>query len=184
MQQTANRSTGSAGTDAVQGVQEKAQEQVQQVAEQAREVAGQAQSRVRDEIDGRTTEIGRQIQSTGEDFRTVGKQLREQGKDTPARFADQAAQRVEQVGRYLSESNTDKILSDVERFARKQPWTVIVGGLTLGFVASRFLKASGSRRYETMYNWRLPAGQASAVTGQIPSHTSTSPVDGSSSGRP
>ena len=36
-------------------------------------------------------------------------------------------------------------------FGRRQPWAVIAGGLALGFAASRFLKASSSRRYESGY---------------------------------
>jgi hypothetical protein len=36
----------------------------------------------------------------------------------------------------------------VEDFARSKPWAVAAGGLALGFAASRFLKASSSRRYQ------------------------------------
>jgi hypothetical protein len=39
-------------------------------------------------------------------------------------------------------------LADVEAFARRQRWLVAAGGLALGFAASRFLKASSSRRYQ------------------------------------
>ena len=48
----------------------------------------------------------------------------------------------------MSESDADKILSDVEDAARKNPWAVVAGGVALGFAASRFLKASSSDRYE------------------------------------
>ena len=169
-------STSASDGNSVQQVQETTQQQVQQVAQQAREMAGQAQSKIKHEMNNRSSQMGGQIQSTGEDLRTVGKQLREQGKETPAKVADQAADRVDQLGRYLTESDADKILHDIEDFARKQPWTVITGGLALGFVASRFLKASSGRRYNTLYNVRLPATQAGGVTGDVPTHTSTGPA--------
>ena len=38
-------------------------------------------------------------------------------------------------------SDGDKILHDIEDFGRRQPTAVLVGGLALGFLASRFLKA-------------------------------------------
>jgi len=82
------------------------------------------------------------------DVRAVSASLREQGKDQPAKLAEQAADRAERLGSYLRESDADRILGDVEDFGRRQPWAVIAGGVTLGLVASRFLKASSIDRYE------------------------------------
>jgi hypothetical protein len=89
------------------------------------------------------------MQSTGNDLRSVGDELRKQGKDTPAKLVDDAAERVERVGGYLKESDADRILRDVEDFGRRQPLALLAGGLVLGFAASRFLKASSSRRYDS-----------------------------------
>ena len=69
-------------------------------------------------------------------------------------------ERVDLLGYYLSDSNADRILDDIENFARRQPWAVVFGGAALGFLASRFLKASSSRRYESRggdgYYYREP----------------------------
>jgi hypothetical protein len=139
---------------------EQVQQQAQQVAQQAKETAqkatGKARERVRSELDTRTAQAGGQIQSTADDLRSVGEELRKQGKDTPAKMAEQGADKVEQVARYLVESDGDKILSDIEDFGRRQPWAVIAGGVAIGFLASRFLKASSARRYNSRY--QLPAG--------------------------
>ena len=86
----------------------------------------------------------------------MGETLREQGKDQPAKLADQAADRAERLGSYLEESDADRILGDVEDFGRRQPWAVIAGGIAVGLVASRFLKASSSRRYEQRTSGQLP----------------------------
>lgn len=164
------------------GVADQARDQVQQVAGQASEklqqASGQVGDRVKQEIDNRSTALGAQVGTTAHSLRTVGKELRNQGDETPAKVADQLADKVEQVGQYLSESDGSKILSDIEDFGRKQPWLVIGAGVAVGIAAARFLKASSQRRYDTMYGWRLPAAQASNVTGTVPSMADAPPPNG------
>lgn len=121
-------------------VQEKAQEQ-------AKQAAGQARSKLSDQLDQRSTQAGERVGGTASDARTVAEELRRQGKDKPAQYAEQAADRAERLGSYLKESDGDKILRDVEDFARSNPWAVAAGGMALGFVASRLLKASSTERY-------------------------------------
>jgi hypothetical protein len=128
-----------------------------QAKEKAQEAAGEAKGRVREQVDQRSTDAGQQVSSTAGDLRSVGEELRKQGKDTPAKLAEQAAERTERLGSYLTESDADRILHDVEDFARKQPWAVVAGGLALGFAASRFLKASSSQRYQQQSAGRDPA---------------------------
>jgi hypothetical protein len=50
------------------------------------------------------------------------------------------------VGSYLERSDGDTILRDAEDFGRRQPWAVMLGGLAVGFAASRVLKASSQQR--------------------------------------
>ena len=122
--------------------------------DKAKEVASQAQDkargRVRDEVDRRSTEVGEQVGGTAGDARSVADELRKQGKDTPARYVAQAADRAERLGSYLQGSDGDRILHDVEDFARRKPWAVAAGGLVLGFAASRMLKASSGQRYRSL----------------------------------
>ena len=154
-------------------------DQVDQAKEKAQEAASEAKGRVREQVDQRSTEAGKQVSSTACDLRSVGDELRKQGKDTPAKLAEQAADRTERLGSYLTESDADRILGDVEDFARKQPWAVVAGGLALGFVASRFLKASSSQRYQQRSTRRDPAAP------QLPSSSSGNGAgNGSSPGTP
>ena len=153
---------------------EQVQQQAQQVAQQAKETAqkatGKARDRARSELDTRTAQAGGQIQSTADDLRAVGEELRKQGKDTPAKLAEQGADKVEQIARYLVDSDGDKILADIEDFGRRQPWAVIAGGVAIGFLASRFLKASSARRYSSRY--QLPAGSNLRYAGSdVPAYT-------------
>jgi uncharacterized protein YjbJ (UPF0337 family) len=128
---------------------DKAQEAAGQAKDKAQEAKSKASDKVREQVGQRSTQAGEQVSTTANDLRSVSEQLREQGKDTPARLAEQAAERTEQVGNYLRDSDPDRILGDVEDFARRQPWAVVAGGLVLGFAASRFVKASSSDRYQS-----------------------------------
>ena len=137
-------------TDAGTGeqVKDKATEVAGQAQEKAQQAAGQAREQLRSQVEQRSTEAGQKVSAQGGDLRAVGDQLREQGKDGPAKLADQAAHHVERAGSWLTDSDADKILRDIEDAARKNPWAVAAGGLALGFAASRFLKASSSDRYQ------------------------------------
>jgi hypothetical protein len=142
------------------GVQDKAREAAGQVQEKAQEAAGQAKGRVREQVDQRSTTAGEQVHSAAQDARSVAEELRSKGKEQPAKYAEQAADRAERLGSYLKDSDADKILGDVEGFARRQPMAVLAGGLALGFAASRFLKASSAKRYEA-------SGAGSRFSGQV-----------------
>jgi ElaB/YqjD/DUF883 family membrane-anchored ribosome-binding protein len=120
-----------------------------QAQDKAKEAAGEARGRVREEVDRRSTEVGGRVGSSASDARSVAEELRKQGKDTPARYVDQAADRAERLGSYLERSDGERIVRDVEDFARRNPWAVAAGGLALGFAASRMLKASSSERYRS-----------------------------------
>jgi len=155
--QTYSTPTGNGPTTAESGSSaDQAKEKAKQQAQQA---AGQAKSTLRSQVDQRSTEAGHRVGGIASDARSVGEQLRQQGKEQPAKLADQAADRAERLGDYLKNSDADRILHDVEDFGRRQPWAVIAGGLALGLVASRFLKASSTRRYEETRQSRaqLPA---------------------------
>jgi ElaB/YqjD/DUF883 family membrane-anchored ribosome-binding protein len=116
--------------------------------EKVKEGAQQAQSRAREQIDQRSTQAGEQVSATAQALRSTGQQLREQGQDTQAKAADRIADQADRMGSYLTESNADRLLSDVEDFGRRQPMAVVGIGVAIGFAASRFLKASSRKRYE------------------------------------
>ena len=120
------------------------------------EVREKAQDMLREQIDQRSTQAGEKVGGTAQDLRSVGEELRNQGKETPAKLADQGAERIERVGSYLSESDADTLLSDIEDFGRRQPLAVLAGGLVVGMAAARFLKASSSNRYRSRFESERP----------------------------
>jgi hypothetical protein len=120
-----------------------------QVQDKAQEAVGKAQGALREQIEQRSSQAGEKVGDTAQDLRSVSDELRNQGKETPAKLADRAAERAEQVGSYLRESNGDKLLEDVEDLGRRQPLVALAGGLAVGLVAARFLKASSQSRYRS-----------------------------------
>jgi hypothetical protein len=131
------------------GAKEALQDHAEQVTQKAKEVGGTVQDSVREQVDTRSTRAGEQVGSVSDAMRNMGDQLRSQGNDLPAQLAHQAADRAEELGRYLRDADADRILRDVEDFGRRQPWVMAAAGLALGVAAARFIKASGRRRYES-----------------------------------
>jgi ElaB/YqjD/DUF883 family membrane-anchored ribosome-binding protein len=131
-----------------QQVKERAGEGAQQIQEKASEAKERTRERLRGEIDSRSTQAGEQMTRTADALRQTAQQLREDRQAQPAQVLEGVAQRVEKLGQYLTENDGDRLLRDVERMARSQPWLIVGGGAVLGFVAARFTKASSTRRYE------------------------------------
>ena len=120
----------------------------QKVQEKAQEMRGQVSGRVREQVDTRSTQAGEQVTTVADALRRTGDTLRTEGNQAPAKVTDAVAQRADRLGGYLRDSDADAILSDIENMARRQPWLFAAGGLVLGLVASRFLKASSGNRYQ------------------------------------
>jgi broad specificity phosphatase PhoE len=161
---TATANGPSAPDQASGSTAQQAKDKAQETAQQAK---GEAKTRVRDQVDQRSTQAGERVGGAAQDVRSVGEELRKQGKDQPAKLAEQVADRAESLGDYLKRSDGDTILRDVEDFGRQRPWAVVAGGIALGFAASRFLKASSSRRAQQSPPVRasLTAGAPTTRTG-------------------
>jgi hypothetical protein len=162
--------TGGTATDQAR---EKAQEVGTQAKEKAQEAGAQARSRVRDEVDRRSTEAGRQAGSTAQALRDASGRLREEGNEPVAKGLEQVADRIDRAGGWLRDADGDSILRDVEDFGRRNSLAVMAGGLAIGFAASRLLKASSRRRYESSSSQRTGLGAGNGAP--LPAATATSP---------
>lgn len=155
-------------------VKDQVRERAQLAQDKTRGALGQARGRLGDQVDQRSTEAGERIAGTAGDVRSIAQELRGQGKDTPANLAEQVADQADRVGDYLKGASGERILRDVEDFARRQPMLVAAASLALGFAASRFLKASSSRRYESGYGSSGDGGSRRAYTSPYDTRTSSS----------
>lgn len=139
-------STGHSGSSSTSGqAQQVIQERVDQAREVVQQAAGTAKEQVSQQVDTRSTTVGGQVGSVGEALRKAGEHLRSQGNDMPAQVAERAAEQVDRLGGYLRDTDGHAIVRDVEDFARRRPLIVMAGGVALGVVAARMLKASNQR---------------------------------------
>ena len=148
-------------------VQETAGQVQQHVGEKAQEMRGQAADGIKQQLDSRSTQAGEQVSATADALRRVGEQLKEDGQEAPARYAQQVAQPVQRLGRYLTDADGERILQDAEQFARRRPWVTAVGGVAIGFVVARFIKASSTGGGQPQMQARN-GGQAALPVGGAP----------------
>jgi ElaB/YqjD/DUF883 family membrane-anchored ribosome-binding protein len=165
-EQTSGRPGG-----AVKDVKEKGQELVSSTQEQlstkAHELGEDVSFQVREQLDQRSIQAGEQVQAMGHALQSGVEQLRGEGKDIPAKVMAQVAERAEDLGAYLQSAQADRMLTDLERFARRRPWVTAGVGVFVGFVASRFVKASADRRYESSRS--TGGGYVPQTQGSLPS---------------
>jgi hypothetical protein len=117
---------------------------VDQAKMKAGEIKYEATEKMRSQADKGTTQAGEKVLSTAEDLHSVSAALHEQGRDSTAQVVDQVAAQAERFANYLRHNSGDTILRDAQDYARRQPWLTAIGGLALGFVAARMVKASGA----------------------------------------
>jgi hypothetical protein len=134
-------------------VKQRAQQAGGPAKEKAREVAGEAKGHVQAaagqarqqaaaQVDEKSTLVGQQVGSQGEALEGVAGELRKQGQDGPARIAEQAAEKVKDVGDYLERADGEKLLEAAQQVARDNPAAAAAVGAAAGFAAGRVIKAS------------------------------------------
>jgi hypothetical protein len=117
------------------------------VQEKASELREQGSARLRDQFDQRSTQAGSQVRSLADALRRSGDELSNEGRSGAAQLTRQAADRIDQVGRYLEQKRGDELLRDIESFTQRRPWMIAGLGMLAGVAAARFVKASSGRRH-------------------------------------
>lgn len=120
-----------------------------ELAQQKLSEAGEsARSGIRDQLSVRSNQVGNEISEVAGSLHDFAGQLRNQGKDPHARITGKVADQAERLADYLTSSDPDSLLADLEELTRRQPWAAALGGALVGLIGARFLKASSRRRYE------------------------------------
>lgn len=142
-------SMGDEGREGTSRMKQEIQQKTGDVVEQAREQTGQAVEQARgsafqmmDQQKGRAAEgLGSVAQALHQTADSL------QGNDQGAlgQYAHRAADTVEQISSQLRDKSVEQLLSEAERFARREPEVFLGGAVLLGLLASRFLKASSRR---------------------------------------
>jgi hypothetical protein len=122
-----------------------AMEQVQQKTQQ---VGSQLTSRVKEQADQRSTEVGEHVSSIAAALRSTSENLRTKGEGAPANALETVTDQVERVGSYLTRVDGDQLLHDLDDMARQRPWAIAATMFGLGVAAARVMSASSRQRYE------------------------------------
>jgi hypothetical protein len=115
----------------------------------ASELRQDAEFQLREQIDQRSTQTGEQMSAVGQALNSSARQLHSEGNTSSAKVVESVASHVDSVADYMRRSDADRMLRDLEAFARRRPWLTAGAAGLAGFMASRFVKASSDRRYES-----------------------------------
>ena len=143
-------------------VKEKVGDATESVRETAAHIAAEARekgSHLADEGREKAHELGDRARSRADEqkqkvtngMRTFADVLRRGSDDLSADqnqyrpLLNGAADRVEDVSRYLEQRDVDALTGDVRRFARDHTPLFLTGAFALGFAGARFLKSSSER---------------------------------------
>jgi len=125
---------------------EQAKQQAGQVVQQTRQaasrVADQAVQQVKTQIEAGKERAKGELQEVSQALHATSETLREHNQEAIGRYAEAGAELVEQVSGYLRDRNVERIVDDVEGFARRQAGLFLGGAFALGFILSRFFKSS------------------------------------------
>ncbi len=131
------------------GVESESEDRTRGTGRHARETAGRMAGRAREQA-GRV--VGDRKDKAAHDLEALSDALRDgagrlRGEQSVfSDCAESAAQRIEQLARYLRESDPRRLLEDTEDFARRRP-EVFVGALFVtGLLLARFLKSSAEHQ--------------------------------------
>jgi len=121
-----------------------------EVVDQAKQKTGEAMDQARESafamMGQQKTRAAEGLGSVASALRQTGESLRGSEQGAFAQYAERAADKVEQVAGQLRDKDMDELLYEAERFARREPELFLGGAVLLGLLASRFVKASNSRR--------------------------------------
>jgi len=143
---------------------DEAKAQLADAAEKAKGMAEEQKQLLVDQLDGVSSSLDK-----------VAGELEQQGEGT-AHYVRMVADGAGKLTSTVRDNNVDDMLAMAEDFGRKQPVAFMGAAALLGFVASRFLVASASRRSETMAgqsSYQPPVAGNSYAAGTVNSTTST-----------
>ena len=127
---------------AVDQAKSTASDVVDQAKSTAGEVVGQAKDVATTKISDQKEQAADSLGAVADTLRQTTQQLRGQNLGPLVGVADSAATQLEDLSRYLRDSNVEDLVRDVEGFARRQPVLFLSGAFAIGLLAARFLKSS------------------------------------------
>lgn len=93
-------------------------------------------------------QIANRVGSIAETLRDTSKKFRKKDETTAAGLTDSAADQLDRMSASLRQKDLSTMLSEASDLARSHPAIFLGGAVALGFIAGRFLRASGEREHD------------------------------------
>jgi hypothetical protein len=116
------------------------------VRHKAADLAGEAKAQAREQYDRQISTATGELDSLASALRRAGGELGEQ-HGMSSRVVTTVADRIESFSRSLDGKDLDRVVRDVETFARRNPAAFLGGAVAVGFLAARFLKSERPDTY-------------------------------------
>lgn len=114
--------------------------------EEGRQLGEEAQNTLRaqalSEAEKRKYTASRTVSHSAEALESAADTFRDQGEQILAQTTSNMAQHLSEFADTLDGRNAEDLAAEVGRLARRNPGLFLLGGVSAGFVLSRFLKAS------------------------------------------
>ena len=133
------------GNGSSEETRQRSQEVAQRGQQKASEYAEQGREKAKGQIATQKERASGELQGIAQALHQTGSQLREQDQGSIGQYAEQTAEQVERLSNYLSEKDSEQLISGVEDFARQRPAIFLGSAFVLGAAAARFLKSSAGQ---------------------------------------
>jgi hypothetical protein len=127
------------------------------VRHKAADLANEAKEQARQQYDARISTATGELDSLASALRRAGTELGEQ-HGMSSRVVTTVADRLESFSRSLDGKDLDRVVRDVETFARRNPAAFLGGAVAVGFLAARFLKSDRPDTYGTSRDYGAREG--------------------------
>jgi len=150
---------GRRGTD-VQRRQDPMASAVDTASEKGGDLVERAKSTATRQADSQRARAAMTLRGAADAMRQVSDRIR-QDEPSVASVTAMAADRTQDVARYLQQTDVNEMIRGVEDFARRQPLLFLGGAFALGLLGSRLLKASMPS--QEMSRGSMPSGSMRAT---------------------
>jgi gas vesicle protein len=134
-----------AGSDLARTTKEEARQVAHTAADQADRVRVGVRQRMREEVDRQHRQVTDRVGAFAQELATMAAER----PDTPAsELVGMLAERSRSFADYLDRHGPEKVLYELQNFARRRPGTFIVAAVAAGFVAGRLGKGLWQNEHE------------------------------------
>jgi hypothetical protein len=140
------RTAHDAGADVIRTGKEEARQLAQTVVDEAKQVGVGVRQRLREEADRQHRQVVDRVGTFAEELHTMAGER----PDTPAgELVGLLAARSRSFAEYIDQHGPERVLHELQDFARRRPGTFVVAAVAAGFVVGRLGKGLWQSQHES-----------------------------------